>query len=192
MTAPVPPEQGGNWQGAAQPPMDPIGNVDRQPPVDVLTAFQLLCGVAALGVVNLFASLAAVYGDRATYVDQLMRDLRAQDPTLNFSESTVDALMLVGLGVSALIGLAITALYLLFVYKMRRGRNWARMLVTMAGVLMVFLAVPTLFGLGAGGGAGAMVSGGAGILQAVLSVGAVVLMHRADSNRYFLPAVNGR
>ncbi|TQF68875.1 hypothetical protein FK531_12365 [Rhodococcus spelaei] len=157
--------------------------------MDVLTAFQLLCGVAALGVVNLFASLATVYGDRATYVDQLMRDMRAQDPTLDFSASTMDALMLVALGMSALIGLGVTALYLLFVFKMRRGRNWARMLVTMAGVLMVFLAVPTLFGLGAGGGAGAMVSGGASILQAVLSVGAVVLMHRTDSNRYFLPAV---
>jgi Mn2+/Fe2+ NRAMP family transporter len=172
--------------------MAPVRSADRQPPVDVLTAFQLLCGVAALGVVNLLASLAAVYGDRATYVDQLTRDLRAQDPTLDVSASTVEALVLVGLGLSALVGLGITGLYLLFVFKMRSGRNWARMLVTMAGVLTVFVAVPTLFGLGAGGGAAVMISGGAGILQAVLSVGAVVLMHRADSNRYFLPAVTGR
>ncbi|MFD4294356.1 hypothetical protein ACFWPA_07060 [Rhodococcus sp. NPDC058505] len=159
--------------------------------MDVVTAFQLLCAVAALGVLNMIASLCAVYADRETYVDQLLRDVAAQDASVQIGRDTADSLMIVGLGLTGLIGLGITALYLLFVFKMRAGRNWARMLVTMAGVLMVFMAIPVLFGLG-GGGAAVMIAGGAGILQAVLVVGAIVLMHRADSNRYFLPGIAPR
>lgn len=157
--------------------------------MDVVTAFQLLCAVAALGVVNMIATLLAVYADRASYVDQLLRDVAAQDAGVEIGRDTAEALLMVGLGLTALVGFAVTALYVLFVFKMRAGRNWARMLVTMIGVIMVFFAIPALFGLGAGSGAAAMVAGGAGILQAVLAVGAVVLMHRGDANRYFLPGL---
>nr|WP_246044923.1 hypothetical protein [Rhodococcus oryzae] len=176
---------------APWPPAPPTGPVAQDPrpavPVDVGTAFQLLCGVAALGVVNLFATLAMVAADRKTFADQLIKDVHAQDPTVEISASAAEGLLLVGLGVTALLGLALTGLYLLFVFKMRSGRNWARMLVTMIGVTMVFFAIPALFGLGAGGGVAGMVAGGAGILQAVLSVGAVILMHRSESNQYFVP-----
>lgn len=163
-----------------------------QPPVDVVTAFQLLCGVAGLGVVNLFATLATALGDRANFADQLVRDVRAQDETVEITRSTAEGLLLIGFGLTAVLGLILTGVYLLFVFKMRAGRNWARMLVTMIGVMTVFVAIPTVFGLGAVGGAAAVVAGGAGILQAVLSVGAVVLMHRADSNRYFMPGVKAQ
>ncbi|MGW0043803.1 hypothetical protein [Rhodococcus sp. NPDC003348] len=160
--------------------------------MDVVTAFQLLYAVAALGLVNMIASLLSVYADRDTYVDQLLRDVAAQDATVQIGRDTAQTLLVVGLGLTALIGLGATALYLLFVHKMRAGRNWARMLVTMIGVMMVFVAIPSLFGLGAGGGGAVIVAGGAGILQAVLAVGAIVLMHRGDSNRYFLPGVQPR
>lgn len=189
-----PPEQGPPWPGRYGPPQQgqaPHGAPAAPPPVDVVTAYQLLCAVAVLGVVNMIASLLAVHADRATYVDQLLLDVAAQDAGMQIGRDTAETLMVVGLGLTALIGLGVTALYLLFVHKMRAGRNWARMLVTMIGVMMVFVAVPTLFGLGAGGGA-VMVAGGASILQAVLSVGAIVLMHRGDSNRYFMPGLPPR
>ncbi len=179
MTAPHEP-----YPGAAQPVVPrPV------PPVDVVTAFQLLCGVAVLGVVNLTAMLLAVYGDLDTYVGQLQRDVAAQDPTVVVGVDDARVLLTIGLGLTGLLGLGVTAIFLLFVFKMRAGRNWARMLVTMIGVMTVFSAVPALFGLGAGSGAASVVAGGAGILQAVLAVGAIVLMHRADSNRYFLPGL---
>jgi hypothetical protein len=176
-----------NQQWPSSPPPGQQPNEPQAVPVDVVTAFQLLCGVAVLGIVNMIATLVAVYADRATFVDQLLADIAVQDPSLEVGRDTVETVVIAGLGVTALLGLGVTALYLLFVFKMRAGRNWARMLVTMIGALMVVFALPSLFGLVGGGGA-AIVSGAAGILQAVLSVGAIVLLHRAESNRYFLPA----
>ncbi|MFC4605155.1 hypothetical protein [Rhodococcus kronopolitis] len=163
-----------------------------QPPVDVVTAFQLLCGVAGLAVVNLIATLAVAIGDRASFADQLVRDIRAQDEAVEITRSTAEGLLLIGFGLTAVLGLVLIGVYLLFAFKMRAGRNWARMVVTMIAVMMVFVAIPTVFGLGAAGGAAAVVAGGAGILQAVLAVGAVILMHRADSNRYFLPGLQAK
>jgi hypothetical protein len=46
--------------------------------------------------------------------------------------------------------------------------------------------VPVLFGIGSDGSGTALALGGVQILQAVVAVGAVVLMHRKDSNSYFL------
>lgn len=180
MTAPHEP-----YPGAAGPDSTPPAHPT--PPVDVVTAFQLLCAVAALGVVTLAAMLLAVHGDLDVHVAQLQRDVAAQDPTMVVGADAARTMLTIGLGLTGLLGLGVTALFLLVVVKMRAGRNWARMLVTMVGVMTVFSAVPALFGLGAGTGAAAVVGGGAGILQAVLAVGAIVLMHRAEANRYFLP-----
>ncbi len=44
---------------------------------------------------------------------------------------------------------------------MRKGKNWARMLLTMAGVFTVFSALPTVFGAGQGSGTAALLMGGA-------------------------------
>lgn len=184
---PWPPQN--QWPPAHPPLPQPPAPPEPQPtPVDVVTAFQLLCAVAVLGVVNMIATLVAVFADRESFVDQLLKEVAAQDPAVQVGRDTAETVVVLGLGVTAMIGLCVTALYLLFVFKMRAGRNWARMLVTMIGSLMVVFALPSLFGLAGGGGGAAMVSGAAGILQAVLSVGAIVLLHRAESNRYFLPA----
>lgn len=158
----------------------------RPVPVDVQTAFQLWWGVAGLGVVYLFGALAMVYADRDAYTDQLLKDFAAQNVEVALTRSTAEQLLLVGLGITALLGFAVTALFLLFVYRMRRGRNWARMVLTMIGIFLLFSAIPTIFGFGAAGGGAAVVVGVAGIVQAVLAVGAIVLMHRRESNRYFL------
>lgn len=185
------PPPGGPWPPYGQPPAAPQPPSAPEPPVDVVTAFQLLCAVAALGVVNMIATLLAIYADRDTFIDQLLVEVTAQDPSLEISRSTAESVLAVGLGLTGLIGLGVTALFLLFAFKMRAGRNWARMVVTMCGVIMVFFAIPSLFGLGDGGVA-LLISGAAGILQAVLVVGAIVLMHRTESNKYFLPALRNQ
>lgn len=69
---------------------------------------------------------------------------------------------------------------------MSRGKNWARMLLTFCGVFMLVSAIPVIFGLGGDGGAATLLFGGAEILQAVAAVGAIVMMHRKESNPYFL------
>ncbi len=68
---------------------------------------------------------------------------------------------------------------------MRKGKNWARMLLTMAGVFTVFSALPTGSAPGRASGTAALLMGGRGNLQAVAAIGAIVLMHRKESNAYF-------
>ncbi len=83
-------------------------------------------------------------------------------------------------------GLAIVGLLYLAVRKMCKGKNWARMALTMIGVFMTLSTLPTVFGVGVGGGGSGLALGVISIVQAVLTVGAIVLMHRRESNAYFL------
>ncbi|QCQ92327.1 hypothetical protein [Rhodococcus sp. SGAir0479] len=186
-----PPQQPGPYPQYPTPPgqypMPPAAPERRPVPADVTTAFQLWFAVIALGVVYLVAALMFVHSDRATFVDQLMDELAKQQPGLEVSRSEVDQLLTLGLvGTGVVLALVLGGLTVLFAFKMRKGRNWARMVLTMAGVFTVFSAIPTVFGAGAATGTAALVMGGAGILQAVVAVGAIVLMHRKESNAYFL------
>ncbi|WP_137725238.1 hypothetical protein [Prescottella subtropica] len=191
-----PPQQPDPWPGtpqyptgqypAGQYPMPPAAPEHKPVPTDVATAFQLWLGVAGLGVVYLISALAFVYSDRTTFVDQLMDEF-AKQPDVQVTREQAEQLLVFGLvGTGILMTLVLGGLTLLLAFKMRKGRNWARMLLTMAGVFTVFSALPTLFGVGAATGGAALVMGGAGILQAVVAVGAIVLMHRKESNAYFL------
>lgn len=202
---PGPPQQPGQpdpWPGTPQgpvgPPQYPGGDPGRYPmppaqqekrpvPADVVTAFQLWFVVAALGVVYLAAALFFVHSDRSSFVDQLMDEFAKQNIDPLPTRTEVDQLLTLGLvATGVILTLVLGGLTILFAFKMRKGKNWARMLLTMAGVFTVFSAIPTLFGAGAGSGTAALLMGGAGILQAVAAIGAIVLMHRKESNAYFL------
>ncbi|WP_242676761.1 hypothetical protein [Rhodococcus sp. ABRD24] len=173
-------------QYPAVPPVPPAGQDKRPVPTDVVTAFQLWFVVAALGIVYLVSALAFVYGDRTAFVDQLMDEV-AKQPDVDLSRSQAEQLLVVGLVITGIfLSVVLTGLLALFDFKMRKGKNWARMLLTMVGVFTVFSAIPTVFGIGAATGPAALVMGGAGILQAVAAIGAIVLMHRKESNEYFL------
>ena len=163
----------------------------RPVPVDVGTAFQLWWGVAACGLVNLLASLWAVLGDRDKYASQLREDMLARDPKAGLSEGTVNILFVGSLGVAVVLGILIAAVVLLIAHLMRKGRNWARQVLTFIGLLLVFFAVPPLLGLGADNGTVGWIAGAAGIVQAVLAAGSIFLMHRKSSNGYFLPQARG-
>lgn len=180
-----PPQYPGQHPG--QYPAPPEQREQRPAPTDVVTAFQLWFVVAALGVVYLVAALLFVNSDRVSFVDQLMDEFAKQQIDPLPTRAEVDQLLTLGLiGTGVLLTLVLGGLTVLFAFKMRKGRNWARMLLTMAGVFTVFSALPTVFGAGPGGGAAALLMGGAGILQAVAAIGAIVLMHRKESNAYFL------
>ncbi|GAB2638725.1 hypothetical protein GCM10027068_18100 [Prescottella soli] len=203
MTGQWPPQQPGqpdSWPGTPQHPAGPPqmpGQPGQYPapppasepkpiPADVQTAFQLWFAVAALGVVYLVAALLFVYSDRTSFVDQLMDEF-AKQPDVTVTRSQAEQLLVFGLvSTGVILTLVLGGLTVLFDFKMRKGKNWARMILTMAGAFTVLSAIPTVFGAGAATGTAALVMGGAGILQAVVAVGAIVLMHRKESNEYFL------
>nr|WP_240931057.1 hypothetical protein [Rhodococcus sp. B10] len=158
----------------------------RPAPVDVETARHLWWGVALLGTINLLATLVVVYGERSVFAQQLVDDIKAQDASIPLTLDTAENYLIAALVVMVLIAAGFAALFLYWVNKMRTGRMWARMVLTMIGTATVVLTVPQLFGFGANDGAMAIVLGVAGILQGVLAAGAIYLMHRRESNEYFL------
>lgn len=172
------------WEAEHGPP--PLEPVRRPAPVDVETARHLWWGVALLGMINLVVTLFVVYGDKSVFAQQLVDDVEAQDASIALSVESAEGYLTAALVVMVLIGAGFGALFVFWVNKMRMGRMWARMLLTMIGTVTVVLSIPQLFGFGSNDGATAIVLGVVGILQGVLAAGAIYLMHRKESNEYFL------
>lgn len=158
----------------------------RPVPEDVRTAYQLWWAVVGLSLAQVLVSLGGVLADRDAYIDQLAHDLSARDPNLAATRSTIELVLYGGIAIGVAIGVALAALTVLVAVQMRRGKTWARTVLTMAGTFLVFLAVPALLGLGDTTGIASMISGGLAILAAVAAAGAIVLMHRRASNEFFV------
>ena len=79
-----------------------------------------------------------------------------------------------------MIGLLLVVAQVIFVFLMRGGRNWARIVLAVLGGLVV------LFGLiGFAGTTGAM--GAGSLLQLLLLIGAIVTMFLPAANAWFCP-----
>ncbi|MBT1191012.1 hypothetical protein [Rhodococcoides kroppenstedtii] len=172
----MPPVPGGPGRPAAE----------EAAPVDIETARHLWIAVIGLGVASMLVGLWSLWSDRAAFLDALMTDLTAQDPSLALPPETADTVLTVAMGFALLFAAAITALVWLTVRKMRAGKLWARAVLTGIGVVVVVTTLPSLFGLGGVSGTVAVVTTILGILQAVAAAGAVYLMHRRESTEFFV------
>lgn len=169
----------------------PLGQGTRpQPPTDVVTAVQLWWAVAVLGLLQGGAMIWLLLGQKSTFVDEMMRNPAAADAGL--ARSDVEGMFPLVIVFAVILIVIVTAVFLLLVRFMSRGKNFARMLLTFGGVFMVVSAIPVVFGMGADGSGAMLLFGGAEILQAVAAVAAIVMMHRKDSNPYFLRFPPGR
>jgi len=143
---------------------------ERPVPVDVTTAAQLWWGVIGFGVVSMAAGVVEGYGHRAELA----------------GENGSTRLVVTMLGVSVVLGVLLSAAFLLVLRKLQRARNWARMIVTLVGGILVLGALFNVVGLVSPDGPVSLVIGAAGIIQGVLAAGAIFLLHRGESNSYFL------
>ncbi|RAS67305.1 hypothetical protein C8D87_103644 [Lentzea atacamensis] len=133
-------------------------------PREVQLSFWLWIVGAALSVIGaLFAF---------TQRDRLLEEARNRPDAGGLSEAELDTLVTIGLVVGVVIALLFAGLYVLFAFKARAGRNWARI------VLAVLTALGVL----------ALVIGGisiAAVLSTVVAIVAVVLLFLPASNQYF-------
>ena len=159
---------------------------ERPVPVDVGTAAQLWWGVIAFGLVDVTAMLIQLFGQRTELAEEFSKSLTTDQPDTTVTISNPESLVVAGLGIAAVIALLVAGLFVLIVRKMERGRNWARMVLTIFGVMQGIGAISSLFGLASPDGTLALITGASGIVQGVLAVGAIVLLHRRESNAYFL------
>lgn len=135
-----------------------------EPPQPVNIAFWLYIASAALSVISGIVTAIIVSGQR----DQFLESLR--NSGVNDSGSAVDAV--IGFAIAwAVITLIFWALvFVLFAVFMRRGANWARIVLTV-------LTVVSLLNL--------LASFGIGALQVIASVVATVLIWLKPASAYF-------
>lgn len=138
-----------------QPPTPPPAAPVR--PMDVDTAFWLWLAAVPLMVIGQFADGYVV--SRAT--------------------NAPNVLVVTGLLAVIIAGVVVT-----FIVLMRSGYRWTRTLLTAGGVATILYTAASLLGTPRPP-VPALIYAVTGIVGAVLIGGGIVLLHRADSNRFF-------
>ncbi|SDO76765.1 hypothetical protein SAMN04515671_1947 [Nakamurella panacisegetis] len=144
------------------------------PPGTVTGAFAIYLLVALLAAVGIVLGLTSNVWDEAV--------------AANAGNSGVDAQALVNTAktITVVVGAALLALYLLFAFKMRAGRNWARIVLTVLSALSILSAFSASASVTVNGhvyrSSSTQISGWIGVALAVV---AIVLMYMSASNAYF-------
>ncbi|MDQ4020104.1 MAG: hypothetical protein M3257_00350 [Actinomycetota bacterium] len=143
-------------------------------PKEVEISFWLWISTIVLGLLGSVPILFQFDQLRAQAINQALAD----DPALD--RSTIESVTTGALVAGAVIGLLLVVAQVIFVFLMRGGRNWARIVLAVLGGLVV------LFGLiGFAGTTGAM--GAGSLLQLLLLIGAIVTMFLPAANAWFRP-----
>ncbi|MGN6762662.1 MAG: hypothetical protein ACTHJI_15195 [Leifsonia sp.] len=176
--APPPPPVDRGFPSAPPPP--PVGYgapawgdgapvvAPSEPPRTVTIAFWLYIAGAVLSVISGIITIAIVSGSRAQLLSAVQRpgiNLRGATP-----QQAADAALVVAI-VFTIVTLLFWAITLvLFAFFLRRGANWARIILTILTVLSLLNIINGY---------------GAGFLEFALAVVAVVLIWLRPSNEYF-------
>lgn len=171
-------QQPGFQQQPGYPPQAPPLNESelRRParPKSVDTAYMLWLVAAGVGVVaNLIGFLTAEAVARET-----LKAFNVDSSAVGTIEPSYGSLF---------VSLAMAVVWVLVVMQMRKGANWARILLTVLGSIAAILGLIGLFAIGI-----LFAVGFLGVIQALLGlvqlaaiIGAIVFMFKSDSNYFF-------
>ncbi len=137
------------------------------PPPQVNAAFWLYIAGAALSLVALIISLATVGSLKSTLMQQQS----------GLSDSAANAAIGISVTLAVVFGILYIAAYVLFAVFMRRGANWAR-------IVLLIVTVLSLFGVLGGYGVGAA--------RVIVGVIATILIFLKPANEYFRSGRAGR
>lgn len=140
------------------------------PPAEVQTSVKLWFASIVIGLIG------AVGGVFLADTDALTDDLVEADSGLSASDA--ESIVTLGLIVGLVVALVIIGLQVFFVFKMRAGRNWARIVLT---VLAGLSLLSGLFGLTGGITAGSLIS----LVSLAVLIAATYYMFRPAANAYF-------
>jgi hypothetical protein len=159
-----------------------------EPPKSVRTSFQLWVAylvVGVIGVVVSFLTRDALFdagvelGLQGSGFTEADLPPGALDEARAAGAAQANVSLVFNVVILALIGAAVVA--------MRKGRNWARIVLTVVGVLALLASLFLLFGAGllfAIGGLGIVVVL-LGAVSIALAIAAMVFMYRPDAKAYF-------
>lgn len=133
-------------------------------PSQVAIAFWLYIAAAAVSLIVLIVAIASMSASKAALESQLSKQ------GSRFSDSQLNAVIGTSVAVAVIFGILFLAAYVFFAVMMRRGANWAR-------ILLLILTVLSLSGV-----AGAY---GLGAARVILSIIATILIFLRPANEYF-------
>lgn len=137
-----------------------------EPPASVKTAVNLIwAGV----VVSILSTILTI-----VFMDDLIDDIVGADAAID--RDTAQVSVIVGAGFGIVLGVAIA---ILFIYFLKKGANWARIVYT------VLLGLGIVFGLFGLLGSQPVVLLLLGLVGLVLNIATVVFLFRPDSNAFF-------
>ena len=137
-----------------------------EPPASVKTAINLIwAGV----VVSILSTLLTI-----VYLDDLIDDIVGADAAIDRDTAQVSVIVGAVFGIVLGVGIAI-----LFIYFLKKGANWARIVYT------VLLGLSIVFGLFGLLGSQPVVLLLLGLVGLVLSIATIVFLFRPDSNAFF-------
>jgi hypothetical protein len=164
----TPPPGGQEYPGMAPPPP----SAPRPPaavPQQVRLAVNLLFALVAIGAISVIVAL--------TQTGAVADQIRQADP--NLTEAQVDAAVTAGIIGGVVVGLIFTALFLWLTFMVRKGANWARMVLT---VLFLIGIIFQLLGLA---GPGTAIAKVISVVQIVLELVILYLLWQRPSTEYF-------
>lgn len=158
------------------PPPPPIPAQQAQPaPLPVLRSFQLWVASVVISVIGAGLAVVSWGGQKEQVVQEFLDAARSggTEVTREQAETFATAVFVGTIGIT----LALTLFLLFLAFRMRAGRNWARIVLTVVG------GATALFGIAgvAAGGATAISS----VLQSGLMIAAIVFMYLGASSAYF-------
>lgn len=156
-------QQGFSGYPSAPPPQE-APQATYTPPTEIMASFWCYIVGAAITVVGGLL----VITQRQTILDAT----RAAN-TSNLPDSTIQGAVTFAIGLAIVLSIVIAGLYVLFAFKLRVGRNWARIVLTIVAVLALLSLLV--------GGTGTSILRLIGDLAAI--VGAV-LSYLPNSNAY--------
>jgi heme/copper-type cytochrome/quinol oxidase subunit 1 len=140
-------------------------------PSSVNAAFWLYIAGAAVGLVSVI--VGAVVGIQRIRSGQLSQVI---PPGTDVSPTVLNTALTVGVALAGAVGLISVIAYVVFALQMRRGANWARIVLTVLSAIALVSGIVGLLGLNV-----------LNLLVSVLVVVAAVLLWQRSSNAYFVP-----
>lgn len=162
----------------------PAGRGPAEPPAAVETSFLLWLGVAVVVVVRIIVTVLA-----PELSAQFLSTLRGIPEAEGLDEDQLRMIVSLSLWLVAGVGVAVCGLFTWFAVRMRAGRNWARVILTVGGAFLVVDGVLVFVGsiVGRAGDVRALTVAMATIVIGVLAGAAIWQMNRPEARYWFLP-----
>ncbi|HTF47295.1 MAG TPA: hypothetical protein VK735_07595 [Pseudonocardia sp.] len=164
---------------AAPDQPDRSGGAKPERPVDVTKAFALWLASVAVSLVGQLIAYPAASGMVRDAVQQ-----GAESSGTPIGPAELETITRIGLALGVAFIVLLAGVWVLIGFKMRAGRNWARILITVVTVLGVISMLTTANGFGS---LAAIIS----LVQNLLAIAVVVYMYRSESSAYFSRSKSG-